>query len=280
MIARREERSADCVVVDLNTQRDFCMTTGAYPVLNVEALVPAIRRVLAWIKRNHAPVISSVDCHRMWELGHAGEPIHCVDGSSGQKKLDFTILPTRTRVEADNTLSVPFNLFKYYQQVIFPKRTDDLLSNPKADRFLTQLPMRDYVVFGNGLEESVKAVVLGLIARGKCVNIVVDACGYWNRALADLALRQMSAKGAALITVGELLERKLSRRHRYPMSSTRSASNGSAKKNGHQNGRTNGHGKNGATSAGLPALDFNAILDSMEEADDGFADVSRPGDSE
>jgi hypothetical protein len=47
------------------------------------------------------------------------------------------------------------------------------------------------------------------------VTVVTDACGYWHKPTADLALRQIGAKGANLITVDELLTRRLDRRHRY-----------------------------------------------------------------
>jgi len=171
--------------------------------------------VIAWTKRNSVPIVSSIESHRPFELSDSGYPIHCVDGSDGQDKLDFTIFPLHARVESDNTLSVPIDLFGRYQQVIFRKRTDDLLGNPKADRLLSYLPVREYILFGTGIECSVKALALALLTRGKQVSVVVDACGFWNRATADLALRQIAAKGAKLVTVCELLSRKLDRRFRY-----------------------------------------------------------------
>lgn len=215
-------------MVDLNTQVDFCAPDGAYPAENLDTLLPALRRVIAWAKRNQAPVISSVDTHRAWELNHEACPPHCIDGTPGQRKLEFTLFSTRTRVETDNTLAVPFDLFRYHQQVIFPQRSDDLLANPKADRFITQLPVKEFILFGNGVEGAIKALSLGLIARGRSVTIVLDACGHWSMATAELALRQIAAKGARLITVDELRQRKLCRRHRYPRVPGNASGNGAA----------------------------------------------------
>lgn len=215
MIARRNGRAFECVVVDINTQRDFCEPGGAFPVTHLRDLIPQFRHVIAWTKRNYAPIVSTIESHRPYELSDSGYPIHCVDGSIGQHKLDFTIFPLHAWVETDNTLSVPLDLFGQYQQIFFRKRTDDLLGNPKAERLLSQLPVREYILFGTGVECSVKALALGLLTRGKPVSVVVDACGYWNRATAELALRKISAKGARLVTVCELLSRKLDRRYRY-----------------------------------------------------------------
>jgi len=215
MIARRNCRAFECVVVDINTQRDFCDPKGALPVVRLCELIPQFRHMIAWTKRNSAPIVSSIESHRPFELSDSGYPIHCVDGSDGQRKLDFTIFPLHIRVEADNTLSIPIDLFGRYQQVIFRKRTDDLLGNPKAERLLSHLPAEEFILFGTGIECSVKTLALALLARGKQVSVVVDACGFWNRPTADLALRQVAAKGAKLVTVCEVLCRKLDRRFRY-----------------------------------------------------------------
>lgn len=215
MVGHPAEGPVECVLLDLNTQRDFLERGGAYPVANLETLLPTLRRLIAWIKRNHAPVVSSIDAHRTSELKPTDEPIHCLDHSTGQRKVAFTLCHRFASVEFDNTLCVPSDMFSRFQQLIFRKRDDDLLDNPKADRFLTQLPAEEFIIFGNGLERSVKMLSLGLLARGKRVSVVVDACGFWSRAKADLALRQMAAKGATLVTVDELTTRKLSRRRRY-----------------------------------------------------------------
>lgn len=214
MVERRNGRQYECVLVDLNTQNDFCDNAGALPVANVDTLIPALRRVVAWAKRNCVPVISSIESHRKCELSDSGHPICCIDGSGGQRKIGFTMFPKRLSIEIDNTLALPVNVFQRYQQVIFRKRTDDLLANPKADRLLTHLQVQELFILGNGLESSVRALVLALRAREKHVSIILEACGYWHKATAELAVRQMEAKGATIISIDDLVRRKLDRRLR------------------------------------------------------------------
>jgi len=251
MIARRNCRAFECVVVDVNTQWDFCDPKGALPVDHLGELIPQFRHMIAWTKRNSVPIVSSIESHRPFELSDSGYPIHCVDGSGGQHKLDFTIFPLHIRVEADNTLSIPIDLFGRYQQVIFRKRTDDLMGNPKADRLLSHLPVQEYILFGTGIECSVKTLALALLTRGKQVSVVVDACGFWNRATADLALRQVAAKGAKLVTVCELLCRKLDRRFRYRAGVRHGPSpNGRVSPSGPSS--QNGHSRNGHSQSRLP----------------------------
>lgn len=213
MIKSRTSRKIECVLIDVNTQKDFCERMGVMPVANARALIPALRRVVAWSKRNGAPVISSLESNRPLELTDSGTPICCVDGSGGQCKLDFTILPKRTNYELDTTLSLPVNPFRTFQQVIFRKR-GDLLLNPKADRLFTYLPVKEYIIYGAGLETAIKSIVLSLLTRERKVSIIVDACGYWHKRQAELAIRQLNAKGAELITVDDLLDRRLNNRYR------------------------------------------------------------------
>ena len=237
MIRRGKSWAPECVLIDLNTQHDFCAREGADPVANLEALLPALRRVIAWAKRNHAPLVSSLNSHRLHELNNDDKEHHqhCLEGSPGQQKVAFTLMASHARVDVDNTLCMPIDLFRQHQQVIFRERADNLLGNPKADRFLTELQAREYLIFGSGIECSVKSLTLGLLAREKQVSVIVDACGYWNRAQADFALRQMAAKGADLLTIQQLSARRLARQHRYLVRLTvETPTNG--KRNG--NGRT------------------------------------------
>lgn len=214
MIQRKKTRKIECVLIDVNTQKDFFERRGAMPVANARAMIPALRKIVAWSKRNGAPVISSLESNRPIELSDSGTPICCVDGSGGQCKMDFTIFPKRTNFELDTTLALPVNPFRQVQQVIFRKRGNDLLLNPKADRLFTYLPVKEYIIYGAGLETAVKSIVLSLLTREQKVSIIVDACGYWHKRQAQLAIRQLNAKGADLITVEDLLSRKLNERYR------------------------------------------------------------------
>lgn len=251
MTGRKNGRAYQCVLLDINTQRDFCASDGTCPVANLGELLPALRAAVAWARRNHVPVVSSIESHRPFELSDSGTPIHCVDGSCGQHKLSFTLFPLRTKLEADNTLAIPTDLFDVHQQVIFRKRTDDLLLNPKADRLLTQLPADEFTLFGTGLETSIKAVALALLARGKRVNVLVDACGYWNKASAELALRQVTAKGANLISLELIRSRQLDRRFRYPFVHRNGSRARMHAKNGNPtNGAVSGRARNGSSSNG------------------------------
>ncbi|HVP13824.1 MAG TPA: isochorismatase family protein [Phycisphaerae bacterium] len=196
--------SFDRILVDMNTQCDFLLPNGAVPVANRSQILPNIRKLMNWGRIGELPVVSSLECHRPGESLN-GLPSHCVDRSGGQRKLPFTLMARRIIIHADNTLDLPLDPFRRYQQLIFTKRNVDFLANPKADRLVNSIFVGHVVVFGVLAEQCVKAVVLGLLTRQIKTVVVTDACGYWCAAEADLALRQMEAKGAILVTTEELL---------------------------------------------------------------------------
>jgi len=200
------------VAIDLNTQVDFCAAGGACCVTNSESLLPKLERMVTWARATGTPMVSSVDSHRQCELPNGGKEKHCVDGTVGQQKLAFTVFSKRLLIQVDNMLSVPLDLFDSYQQVIFRRRGDDFFANPKADRFLSQLPVQEFVLFGNAAEEGIRTVALGFVAREKRITVVRDACGYWDPVAADLSFRVLQAKGVRVVTLDELLETMPARR--------------------------------------------------------------------
>lgn len=197
-------KSCDRVLLDLNTQCDYLLPKGAVPVANRAEIIPNIRRLFEWARQHAVPVISSLDAHRSDEHTN-GFPKHCIDRTPGQRKLPFTLLPRRILLDGDNTLDLPPDVLTRYRQVIFAKRTRDLLGNPKADRLLTEMTVTHQIVFGVMSEHCIKATVLALLTRQRNVIVIKDACGHWNAPDGDLAMRQMEAKGAFLVTTEQIV---------------------------------------------------------------------------
>lgn len=186
------------ILIDLNTQRDFLLPSGALPVANRDVLLPRIRALMAWARLEGVAIISSLEAHRSGEA-HRGQPAVCIDRSPGQRKVPCTMMPRRVVVQGDNTFDLPSDPFAGVQQIIFTKRHDDFLSNPKADRLINTLRPSYWILSGVAATHAVKSITLGLLARNLNVAVVRDCCGYWSANDADHAFRQMEAKGAVLV---------------------------------------------------------------------------------
>jgi len=192
------------VLIDVATQHDFLGGNSPVAVQNKADVIPNIRSLFAWARNQRLRVISCIQAFRPGD-DFNGHPRHCVDGTPGQKKLPYTLLPRRIVVEADNSYTVPYDLMQRYQQAIFHKRTEDLLGNPKADRLINELQPDRYIIFGVGLESWIKLLALGLMIRHKPAAVVTDACGYWDANVADLVVRQLEAKGIQLLKTAEVV---------------------------------------------------------------------------
>lgn len=201
------------VFLDICTQRDYLGPHGAHRILNAASLRTNVKHLMALARWAKVPTLSCVNVWRPNEVRGVADP-YCVLGTPGQKKIAFSLLPDRIFIESDNRVCVPLDLLQQHQQAILVKRHRDPFTNPKLDRLLTEMPTRRYVVFGVSLEVSIKLLVLGLLLRHRRVTLLHDACGYWNATQADMALRQLAAKGCDMLTTQELIQAKLARRKR------------------------------------------------------------------
>ena len=236
------------VFIDVCTQQDYLGTNAILQVTGREQLVANLKQTFSWVRKSRAAVVSILESHRPTEPIH-GTPLHCIDGTVGQRKPGFTLLKPRILIEADNTFSLPHDLGKKYRQLMFRKRTRDILSNHKADRLLTQLEVDEFIILGVGLERAIRGLALGLLSRHKKVTVVSDACGFWSKGDADLVLRQLAAKGIRLITTAELLERPTSPVRRYQPTIRRANKPTSPPRAS----RTAGHRSTGKTSSKSPS---------------------------
>ncbi|MCH8217218.1 MAG: cysteine hydrolase [Planctomycetes bacterium] len=183
------------VLVDINTQRDVLLAAGGDCVRNHRRVLAHIRRMMAWARSNHIPVISTCELHAAKE----GSPL--VNGKNGlaHSKIGYTLLDNHISFSPDNNTDLPRDLLRRYRQVILPKRCPDPFDEPRIDRLLSEVHVGEFILMGTITEEAVSAMALGLLQRHKNVKIIVDAVGARDHNEAKMALRKMEAKGATLI---------------------------------------------------------------------------------
>lgn len=193
------------VLIDLCTQRDYLARGGSRPVENSDSVLSNVRRLMVWARWTKAPIVSVLDTQRREEILGLQSPA-CVVGTWGQQKVGHTLMPSRAWIESDNCLCVALDILQRHQQVLLTKRHRDPLTNPKLDRLLTEMPARRFVIFGIGLDTSIRPLILGLLLRGRPTVLLSDACGYWNLNEADFCLRQIHAKGGNLLSTDAYLQ--------------------------------------------------------------------------
>lgn len=199
-----EQMMKNIFFLDVDTQRDFMLSAGALYVPGAERIIPKLRRLFDFARKNEISILSSADAHVKDDPEFRQFPPHCVQGTEGQRKLDETLLPHPLIFQnklVDRNFS---DVVRKHQQIIVEKQSLDLFSNPVAERLLRVLPPRA-IVFGVATEYCVKIACLGLRRMGVQTALVRDAI----RALAPQtekeALEEMRKAGVEFIALDTLL---------------------------------------------------------------------------
>jgi len=200
MLKQLFKKQRKCVLIDVDTQKDFFLANGKCLVRNHRRILAHIRRIMAWARIKNIPVISTCE---IYPKDHNSVD-YCIAGTDGQKKIRYAILNNRAAFPADGSTDLPADILRQYKQVIFQKRSPDPFDEPRIERLLSEMRVGVFIVIGACTEGAVASTVLGLLQRGKNVSVVVDAVGSRQKRDAKLALRKMKAKGANLIETRRL----------------------------------------------------------------------------
>lgn len=199
------------VLIDVCTQEEYLGVNALHRCVNAEHIHPHIRRLMAFARWAHAPIVSCVDTRRRNQIG---DTFLCEETRRApvRQKVSPTVMPNHVVVHCDNHPCVALDILDQYQQAIFTKDHRDPFTNPKLDRMLTEAPFGRCAVFGVSLENSVRILILGLLRRERKVCLVHDACGYFNAQEAEMVLRQLTVKGCEVISTEDYIAREAARR--------------------------------------------------------------------
>lgn len=182
-------------LVDIDTQVDFVLPSGALYVPGAEELIPVWRQLTEFGVANRLSMLASVDCHRPDDPEFAQYPPHCVAGTPGQSKIAETIATNHQFIPNDEReITVNFEV-----QVILEKQAIDVLTNVRAEGIFGAVPCTTFVVYGVTTEHCVCAAVLGLRGRGHRVHVLSDAVKPLDLAEGERALAEMANAGAGFI---------------------------------------------------------------------------------
>jgi nicotinamidase/pyrazinamidase len=226
------------ILIDVDTQHDFCDPRGALFVAGSERLAPVFQALVERAVSRGAPIVASVDSHAFdaWEFAGApaagpngeqpGFPPHCVKGTAGWLKVAGTTAPRARFVpnvpvdartlEALVTRHAP-------QQLLLEKEVYSLFANPNAEAVLAHLAgggaqATRFVVFGVATDYCVRAAALGLVewqarrsaagvsgARGGEVWLVEDAIAAVDAAGGARAIAECAAAGVRRVSATDAL---------------------------------------------------------------------------
>ncbi len=203
------------ILVDVDTQVDFCEPHGALFVADAPKVMDHARSLVRWALQHGHHIVGSVDSHAFdaWEFntnltnGAPGPfPPHCVKGTAGWLKVAGTMAGKAYFVpNALHTLKAPAG----WQALYFEKEVYSLFANPMAQPFLLDLaaqgPRPTFTVFGVATDYCVKAACEGLLKLGVGdVELVTDAVAAVVPADGEKTIAALRDAGVRLTTTADV----------------------------------------------------------------------------
>ena len=190
------------VFVDVDTQYDFLLPSGALYAPGAERIVPAVAALNQYAARMGSVVLSTTDAHTENDPEFASWPPHCVAGTLGQRKPESTLLAPRVSVP-----SQPSELPELtgVRQVLVEKQHLNCFTNANLPELLERIPADRYVVYGVVTEYCVKFAALGLLERGQSVVVVEDAIRSLDDTAAAATLKEIRERGGAVLRISDIL---------------------------------------------------------------------------
>jgi len=194
--------NAPLVFLDVDTQVDFMLPTGSLYVPGAEAIVPNLKKLLAYAQERRIPVLSSADAHPPDDPSFVEWPPHCVVGTPGQARIPETQLPSATVIahRAGAFKAPP----EWSGQFVIEKQEYDVSTNVNFEAILASLGRRRFVVFGVATEYCVLSSALALRRRDFPVDLVTDAIKAITEEGGRKAIAEMTAAGVRLVTTADV----------------------------------------------------------------------------
>lgn len=202
------------LLVDL--QNDFC-TNGALAVKESRIAIESANKAIELCQQKNIPIIASQDWHPAnhlsfainsgTQIGEIGKlngisqvwwPVHCVQGENGAEfhpdLNQYAISEVFT--QGENPQVDSYSAFFDHDKV----------AQTRLDSWLQKQNITQLLIMGIATDYCVKYTVLDALRLGYNVDVLIDGCRGVNLSPIDseLALAEMSQKGATLLTIESL----------------------------------------------------------------------------
>jgi len=181
------------------------LPSGSLYVPGAEAIIPNLRKLMAYARERCVPVLSSADAHPPDDPSFAQWPPHCVVGTPGQARIPETQLPFATVIaNRPGAFKAPP---EWSGQFVIEKQEYDVSTNVNFEAILASLGRCRFVVFGVATEYCVLSSALALRRRGLPVDLVTDAIKAITEEGGRKAIAEMTAAGVSLVTTVDVCVR-------------------------------------------------------------------------
>lgn len=206
------------IFFDSDTQNDFILPTGKMAVHGGENIKRNLQMLTAFARKRKLKIISATDRHfgtpkyrdlEMTELEAWGGPfpMHCMDGTPGQKKIKETAPRRAVTIENKKYSLLSLKRAAKSSEIMIEKQKFSPFSNPNLERLLKLMKVKKVVIYGVTTDYSIRSAALEMRRLGMDIYLVTDASRSFNVKPNDgeISIRQMQAAGVHMVTTEKVL---------------------------------------------------------------------------
>lgn len=201
---------------DVDTQHDFMKADGKLYVPDAEQIIPNLKRLTDFAHGHGIRIVASADDHVPGhrELSDRPDfketfPLHCMRGSSGQKKIAETALRTPLVIEPErqDPKTLQERIRKHAGDILFHKHWFDVFTNENVLAALEVLDPDDVVLYGVAMDVCDKYAIEGLLEHRPHTRLfaVTDAMKAIDRDAAETLLKEWGDEGVRLVRTSEVV---------------------------------------------------------------------------
>jgi nicotinamidase/pyrazinamidase len=201
---------------DVDTQYDFMKADGKLYVPDAEHIIPNLKRLTDYAHGHGIRVIASADDHQPGhrELSDHPDfkqtfPLHCMQGTPGQKKIAETALRDPLVIEPDpqDPAALAERVRAHRGDILFHKHWFDVFTNPNVLPVIDVLAPEDIVFYGVALDVCNRYAIEGFLERRPAIRLfaVTDAMKPIDRDVGDQMLKEWGDEGVRLVKTSEVV---------------------------------------------------------------------------
>ena len=204
---------------DVDTQYDFMIKDGKLYVPNAEEIIPNLKKLYDYARRNNIRIMGSVDYHTLEDEEISDNPDfkntfppHCLQGTPGWEKIEATKPENPLWIESREYSKEELeNLLRNHTgEIIFRKQKFDVFSNPNVDPVLDFINPKEIVVFGVALDVCDAYAIEGFLKRRKYkLYLVEDAAKPIYEDRGRELIEKWKNEGVEIVKTGDIVEKNV-----------------------------------------------------------------------